>query len=122
MNNTDNTDDSSLLQHTLNNSFTCVSCGLHTNLKVAMHVTVDSIGDLALVGARVIGQFIGVCNDHQLNKELIQKLMASEETWQYTTLREAKKYWKEIIRLPRNSSSTLSNNKSNYYFDPCLFQ
>lgn len=61
---------------------------------------IDSIGDLALAGARVIGKFTGIRNGHQLNNELIQKLMVNEYAWDYTTVREANTYWKETLSSP----------------------
>ena len=62
------------------------------------HKVVDSIGDLALIGVMVVGQFTSVRGGHELNNALIQKLMANEHTWEFTTLRKAKNYWKEIMQ------------------------
>jgi len=74
--------------------------GLRFENEFVRHKIVDSIGDLALIGARIIGQFTGIRSGHELNHALIQKLMANEHAWQFTTLREAQKYWREIMELP----------------------
>ena len=74
--------------------------GLRFEDEFVRHKMVDSIGDLALIGARIIGQFSGVRTGHQLNNALIQKLMANEHAWEYTTVREAQDYWREIMQQP----------------------
>lgn len=76
--------------------------GLRYKNEFVRHKMVDSIGDIALAGARVIGKFTGVRNGHQLNNELIQKLMLHEHTWEYTTIREDNRYWQDLLQSPDN--------------------
>ena len=72
--------------------------GLRFADEFVRHKAVDSIGDMALVGVVIVGQFSSVRGGHELNNNLIQKLMANEHTWEFTTLRRAKNYWNEILR------------------------
>ena len=74
--------------------------GLRFEDEFVRHKMVDAIGDIALTGARIIGHFSGYCSGHELNHALIQKIMANEHSWQYTTLTEAKNYWREMMQLP----------------------
>jgi UDP-3-O-[3-hydroxymyristoyl] N-acetylglucosamine deacetylase len=74
--------------------------GLRYPDEFVRHKMVDAIGDIALIGARVIGQFSGVRSGHELNIALIHKLMANEHAWDYTTIRGAHQYWQSIIQLP----------------------
>jgi len=90
--------------------------GLRFENEFVRHKMVDSIGDMALIGARIIGQFSGVRNGHQLNNDLIQKLMANEQTWQYTTLREAQNYWREIMQLPHTDKELAKEIMSKFDF------
>jgi len=82
--------------------------GLRFDDEFVRHCMIDSVGDIALIGARLYGQFSGVCNGHQLNNDLIKKLMTDEKSWQYTTVRQAEKYWKELILAP-NETALLSD-------------
>jgi UDP-3-O-[3-hydroxymyristoyl] N-acetylglucosamine deacetylase len=43
------------------------------------HKILDSIGDLWLMGAQVIGHFIGYKSGHTLNHKLIHKLLSHKE-------------------------------------------
>lgn len=84
--------------------------GLRYKDEFVRHKMIDSIGDVALAGARVIGKFTGVRNGHQLNNELIQKLMLHEHTWEYTTVRKANEYWQEQLLSPYYDLKTLVVN------------
>lgn len=79
--------------------------GLRFDNEFVRHKMVDTIGDLALVGVKVIGHFTGIRNGHELNNALIQKLMANEHAWVYTTLRQANHYWKQIMQLPNGDKN-----------------
>jgi len=84
--------------------------GLRYKDEFVRHKMIDSIGDIALAGARVIGRFTGVRNGHQLNNELIQKLMVHEHTWEYTTVRKANEFWQEQLLSPYYDLKTLVVN------------
>ena len=55
--------------------------GLRFADEFVRHKILDSIGDLWLLGAQVIGHFIGYKSGHSLNHKLIHKLLAHEEWW-----------------------------------------
>jgi UDP-3-O-[3-hydroxymyristoyl] N-acetylglucosamine deacetylase len=76
--------------------------GLRYPDEFVRHKMVDAIGDISLIGARVIGKFSGICSGHELNNALLHKLMASEHAWDYTTIRGAHEYWKAILHVPSN--------------------
>jgi len=56
--------------------------GLRFSDEFVRHKILDSIGDLWLVGAQVIGHFIGYKSGHTLNHKLIRKLLAHEDWWE----------------------------------------
>jgi len=71
--------------------------GLRFENEFVRHKILDCIGDLALAGAHVIGEFIGNCSGHQLNNALLRELMMNHDSWQYTTLKNARENWSRII-------------------------
>jgi UDP-3-O-[3-hydroxymyristoyl] N-acetylglucosamine deacetylase len=56
--------------------------GLRFADEFVRHKILDSIGDLWLLGAQVIGHFIGYKSGHTLNHKLIRKLLAHEDWWE----------------------------------------
>lgn len=92
--------------------------GLRFDNEFVRHKMVDTIGDIALVGARIIGQFTGVRNGHEMNNSLIQKLMAEEHTWEYVTLREAEDYWSNIMSQPNADKDLARKIMSKFSFLP----
>jgi UDP-3-O-[3-hydroxymyristoyl] N-acetylglucosamine deacetylase len=72
------------------------------------HKALDCIGDMALAGARIVGQFSGCRTDHKLNIALIHELMLRDDCWEYTTLLDAHAYWKRtdvVTRVDIHKSS-----------------
>ena len=55
--------------------------GLRFADEFVRHKILDSIGDLWLLGAQVIGHFIGYKSGHTLNHKLIHKLLAHKDWW-----------------------------------------
>lgn len=55
--------------------------GLRFADEFVRHKILDSVGDLWLLGAQVIGHFIGYKSGHTLNHKLIHKLLAHKEWW-----------------------------------------
>jgi UDP-3-O-[3-hydroxymyristoyl] N-acetylglucosamine deacetylase len=53
--------------------------GLRFTDEFVRHKILDSIGDLWLLGAQVIGHFIGYKSGHTLNHKLIHKLLSNKE-------------------------------------------
>ena len=58
--------------------------GLRFKDEFVRHKILDTLGDISLVGARIIGKFIGRRSGHQLNNQLIRTLMINEDCWHLT--------------------------------------
>ena len=59
--------------------------GLRFDDEFVRHKILDSIGDLYLAGAPLIGHFQGVRSGHALNHDLLRTLLANDTAWRYTT-------------------------------------
>jgi len=68
--------------------------GLRRPDEFVRHKYLDVVGDLALAGAYIIGQFNGCCSGHYLNNSLLRDLMTNEQSRLHMTLRQAEAYWK----------------------------
>ena len=55
--------------------------GLRYRDEFVRHKVLDSIGDLYLAGAPLIGQFHGRCSGHKLNHQLLRALFADPSAW-----------------------------------------
>jgi len=55
--------------------------GLRFEDEFVRHKILDALGDISLVGASIVGKFIGRRSGHQLNNQLIRTLMINEECW-----------------------------------------
>ncbi len=62
--------------------------GLRFKDEFVRHKILDTLGDISLAGASIIGKFIGRRSGHQLNNQLIRTLMINEECWHYVPLAE----------------------------------
>ena len=62
--------------------------GLRFKDEFVRHKILDTLGDISLVGASIIGKFIGRRSGHQLNNQLIRTLMINEECWHCVPLAE----------------------------------
>src|SRR3546814_10593052 len=58
--------------------------GLRFRNEFVRHKVLDSIGDLYLVGAPIIGHFQGDRAGHALTLRLLQALFAEEGAWEWT--------------------------------------
>jgi UDP-3-O-[3-hydroxymyristoyl] N-acetylglucosamine deacetylase len=65
--------------------------------EIIRHKILDCIGDLTLAGAHIVGEFVGNNSGRQLNIALLRELMLNEDSWQYTTLRDASENWSSIL-------------------------
>ena len=57
--------------------------GLRYKDEFVRHKILDSIGDLYLAGAPVIGFFEGKKSGHKLNYKILEKLLSSKSNWKY---------------------------------------
>lgn len=55
--------------------------GLRYSDEFVRHKVLDSIGDLYLCGARIMGHFHGVKSGHSLNNKLLHKLLSDKSAW-----------------------------------------
>ena len=55
--------------------------GLRYRNEFVKHKLLDSVGDLALIGKRVIGHFQGVRSSHMLTARMIKKLVRNKDCW-----------------------------------------
>jgi len=55
--------------------------GLRYRDEFVRHKVLDSIGDLYLAGAPLIGRFHGRCSGHRLNHQLLRALFADPAAW-----------------------------------------
>lgn len=55
------------------------------------HKVLDSIGDLALSGAHLIGSYHGIYAGHKINNELLHELMRNAHAFEFTNLKRAEK-------------------------------
>jgi UDP-3-O-[3-hydroxymyristoyl] N-acetylglucosamine deacetylase len=59
--------------------------GLRYADEFVRHKLLDSLGDLYLAGAPMIGHFRGLRSGHLLNRKLLEALFAAPDAWCYTT-------------------------------------
>ena len=57
--------------------------GLRYQDEFVRHKILDSIGDLYLAGAPIIGYFYGNKSGHYLNNQLLRKLFSDENNYEY---------------------------------------
>ena len=57
--------------------------GLRYGDEFVRHKLLDAIGDLALAGAPIRGQFYGNCSGHALNNQLLHAIFARPDAWRF---------------------------------------
>ena len=62
--------------------------GLRYPDEFVKHKVLDAIGDLYLLGNSLIGSFEGYCSGHELNIQLLRKLLATESAWEHVTFED----------------------------------
>jgi len=77
--------------------------GLRFSNEFVRHKILDSIGDLWLVGAQMIGHFIGYKSGHTLNHKLIRKLLAHEDCFEILELSNEEELQELQITPPSHS-------------------
>ena len=60
--------------------------GLRYQDEFVRHKILDSVGDLYLTGAPILGHFHGIRSGHFLNNQLIRRLFADDSAWRLVTL------------------------------------
>jgi len=64
--------------------------GLRWDDEFVKHKILDAVGDLYLLGCSLIGAFSGHKSGHALNNQLLKKLLATENAWEYVTFEDDK--------------------------------
>ena len=77
--------------------------GLRFPNEFVRHKILDSIGDLWLVGAQMIGHFIGYKSGHTLNHKLIRKLLAQRDCFELLELSSEEELQRLQITPPTHS-------------------
>ena len=65
--------------------------GLRYEDEFVKHKILDTIGDLYLLGANLIGAFEGYKSGHELNNLLLNTLLADKSAWEYVTFEDTKR-------------------------------
>ncbi|MCJ8311787.1 MAG: UDP-3-O-acyl-N-acetylglucosamine deacetylase [Saccharospirillaceae bacterium] len=59
--------------------------GLRDDEEFVKHKILDAIGDLYLLGYGLVGHFEGYKSGHSLNNQLLKKLLADDDNWEFVT-------------------------------------
>ena len=65
--------------------------GLRYEDEFVKHKVLDAIGDLYLLGAGLIGRFVGYKSGHALNNSLIRELLVREDVWEEVVFDDAER-------------------------------
>ncbi|MGN7613577.1 UDP-3-O-acyl-N-acetylglucosamine deacetylase [Magnetococcales bacterium HHB-1] len=57
--------------------------GLRYETEFVRHKVMDTIGDLYLLGHPIIGRFHGMRTGHAMNNQLLKKLLAEQDAWEF---------------------------------------
>ncbi len=60
--------------------------GLRAKDEFVRHKVLDAVGDLALIGHRVIGRYVSEQPGHSINNILVRELLANPDKWELETL------------------------------------
>jgi UDP-3-O-[3-hydroxymyristoyl] N-acetylglucosamine deacetylase len=71
--------------------------GLRFDDEFVRHKIVDTLGDISLLGACIIGKFVGRRSGHQLNNQLMRTLMMNADCWHCVPLAEHRRQ-NEIVQ------------------------
>ena len=61
--------------------------GLRFPDELVRHKVLDSLGDLYLMGAPLIGHFVARKGGHTLTHKLVSRLLGDSESWEYIEFR-----------------------------------
>jgi UDP-3-O-[3-hydroxymyristoyl] N-acetylglucosamine deacetylase len=74
--------------------------GLRYSDEFVRHKILDFIGDMAIIGAPVIGHFSIERSGHSLNQALLKKLVANKGHWKRVALEKQEKGSKDSFKIP----------------------
>jgi len=88
--------------------------GLRFDDEYIRHDYVNCLGDIALLGARLIGQFTGIHSDHEINFALMEKLINDKEAWGYSTVEKSQQYWARILKEQQQDNPLIQDFTSKF--------
>ncbi|WP_215782623.1 MULTISPECIES: UDP-3-O-acyl-N-acetylglucosamine deacetylase [unclassified Paludibacterium] len=74
--------------------------GLRFPDEFVRHKILDAIGDLYILGHPIIGAFSGFKSGHAMNNQLLRKLLATPDAWEYVSFREPEDAPSSFHRIP----------------------
>lgn len=74
--------------------------GLRYPDEFVRHKVLDAIGDLALLGAPVVGRYVGIRAGHALNAELVAKLLSDARNYEIVELQTRREAETQNLELP----------------------
>jgi len=74
--------------------------GLRYKNEFVRHKLLDFIGDLAILGATVIGHVVVERSGHSFNQELLKAFLAQENCWEEVQFNNHEDYGKKNVRIP----------------------
>lgn len=74
--------------------------GLRYPDEFVRHKVLDAIGDLALLGAPVIGRYVGIRGGHSLNTELVARLLADARAYEVVECETRREAETKKLELP----------------------
>lgn len=74
--------------------------GLRFPDEFVRHKVLDALGDLALLGAPIIGRYVGVRSGHALNTRLVAELLAREAAYEFAEFRQRREAEGQKLELP----------------------
>ena len=78
--------------------------GLRRPDEFVRHKMLDAVGDLALAGAPIIGQYTGVKSGHGLTNQLLRALFATPDAWQWDRLPTGEGLYAPQVGLPSRAT------------------
>lgn len=74
--------------------------GLRFPDEFVRHKILDAIGDLYIIGHPFIGAFAGHKSGHAMNNELLRRLLATPDAWDYVSFRDPQDVPSSFHRIP----------------------
>lgn len=82
--------------------------GLRFPDEFVRHKLLDAIGDLALLGAPLIGRYVGVCSGHMLNVRLVKALLARANAYEIIEIGSVPSVARDHSRMPLGLAEALA--------------
>jgi UDP-3-O-[3-hydroxymyristoyl] N-acetylglucosamine deacetylase len=74
--------------------------GLRYRDEFVRHKILDFLGDIAILGAPIIGHFVVERSGHTLNQAILKKLIANKKYWERLVIANPEEYSKNSVKIP----------------------